>query len=256
MTAFKALCRREWRAGKWMFVVAAGLIAAWAVGWAWFAAFKSEVPGEAVGFAVMPLLGSFVWAIVAGLWTVDEEWKRGTVNQVLMWPVRGTTVLAAKLAVYVLVTALQIIAVLAGAYAVWLAGGRPFLEVNRLAPSVGSIWLLVIVTVIYLLTVMAATAARCVRQTWGRVVGVAAFVGGVLAVRPFAVLISRAIDVLWPHVQPIDLCLGLQRDGGHVVWSVCPVPSPVLSPHILVNILWAVGLFVLAAYLLERRAEV
>lgn len=255
MTVLKALVRREWRANRAALLLSAGLVVVWQLGWAWFAAFRSEVPAEAVSFAVMPLLASFIWALITGLSAVDEEWRRGTANQLLMLPVRGGVIVAAKLLVFVATSGSLIVLVMLGAYGVWLAGGRPLLEVDPLAVPVGGLWQLVIVTVIYMLTVMAATAARTVTKTWGRLVGVGAFVGAIVALRPLRPIAGWLNSAVWPHVRTIDLCVTLQRDV-HLSWSTCPVPSPVWPPNILYNSLFIVGLFVLAAYLLERRAEV
>lgn len=255
MTVFKALVQRDWRANRAGLLLAAGLVVMWQLGWTWFAAFRSEMPAEAVSFALMPLLGSFIWALITGLAAVDEEWRRGTASQLLMLPVRGGVIVAAKLFVFVVTSALLIALVMLGAYGVWLAGGRPFLAVDPLAAPVGGIWLLVIVTVIYMLAMMAATAARTVTKTWGRFVGVAAFIGAIVAVRTLRPVAGWLNDTVWAHVRTIDLCLVVQRDE-HMLWSTCPIPSPVFPPNILYNALFVVGLFVLAAYLLERRAEV
>lgn len=255
MTVFKALVRREWRANRAGLLLAVGLVVAWQMGGVWLAGFRSEMPAEAVTFAVMPLVGSFFWALATGLAAIDEEWRRGTAQQLLMLPVRGGLIVAAKLAVFVAMSALLIALVMVGAYVVWLAGGRPVLEVHPLAAPVGGIWLLVILAVIYMLTVMGATAARTVTKTWGRLVGVAAFIGAIVAVRPFHPLFSWLNNSVWSHVQLIDLCIVIQHDAT-VTSSTCPIPSPLFPPNIVYNALFVAGLFVLAAYLLERRAEV
>ncbi|OPZ61168.1 MAG: ABC-2 family transporter protein [Firmicutes bacterium ADurb.Bin506] len=124
MSRWFSLARKEWMGLRWTMLIAAlailaadGYIAYKAPAWA------SNVAEEslAIGLSFIPFAGLFIASLIAGYLAMRSEWQQHTSLRLLSYPVSGTGVVLAKVAVNA--AALTVLAIIAG-LGTWLVARR------------------------------------------------------------------------------------------------------------------------------------